>query len=88
MGYDGNRAEHVISMVFFLRCMYEVRYDMKQAGDLGLFLSALGDDQVTGSVPQAATNGDSSFNYGNKSTSTTSGKYPEDEEVPALPALQ
>eukprot|EP00934_Nitzschia_sp_Nitz4_P007872 Nitzschia sp. Nitz4//scaffold436_size7492//2310//3425//NITZ4_009154-RA/size7492-processed-gene-0.5-mRNA-1//1//CDS//3329551842//7862//frame0 len=34
----------------FLRVMYEVRYDIKQAGDLGHFLNAIGDDQVTGSV--------------------------------------
>lgn len=34
----------------FLRVMYEVRYDIKQAGDLGHFLDALGDDKVTGSV--------------------------------------
>jgi hypothetical protein len=34
----------------FLRVMYEVRYDIKQAGDLGLFLDALGDDTITGSV--------------------------------------
>lgn len=34
----------------FLRVMYEVRFDIKQAGDLGLFLDALGDDTLTGSV--------------------------------------
>lgn len=36
--------------LFLLRVMYEVRHDIKQAGDLGHFLDALGDDIVTGSV--------------------------------------
>lgn len=33
----------------FLRVIYEVRHDIQQAGDLGHFLDAIGDDQITGS---------------------------------------
>lgn len=33
-----------------LRVLYEVRYDIKQASDLGLYLDALGNDIVAGSV--------------------------------------
>ena len=44
--------------ICFLRGMYEIRYDMRQAGDLGNFLTALGDEVVTGSMPAGATTGD------------------------------
>jgi len=39
----------------FLRVMYEVRYDIKQAGDLGHFLDALGDVTIAGSVADFVT---------------------------------
>lgn len=41
--------------LFFLRVMYEVRHDIKQAGDLGHFLDALSDDTVAGSIADIAT---------------------------------
>jgi hypothetical protein len=82
-----SNAGILLYMMCFLRCMYEVRFDMKQAGDLGLFLTALGDDQVTGSVPVAATNGDSSFNFGNKPIASDV-EYADAEEVLPVPAMQ
>lgn len=38
-----------------LRVLYEVRHDMKQAGDLGHFLDALGNNAVTGTAPKDTT---------------------------------
>lgn len=46
---------------FFLRVMYEVRFDIKQASDLGHFLDALGDVTVAGSVADMITASDKSF---------------------------
>jgi hypothetical protein len=45
----------------FLRIMYEVRYDIKQASDLGHFLEALGDVTVAGSVADIVTASEKSW---------------------------
>jgi hypothetical protein len=37
----------LVFMLSMVRVLFEARYDMKQAGDLGGFLSALGNDTVT-----------------------------------------
>ena len=50
-----SRAGIWIYQVCFLRVMYEVRYDIKQAGDLGHFLEALGDVTVAGSAADIVT---------------------------------
>lgn len=49
-----------IFMASMVRTLYEVRFDMQQAGDLGQFLSALGNDTVTNTVSgvEKATNVD------------------------------
>lgn len=48
----------------FLRVIYEVRHDIQQAGDLGHFLDAIGDDQITGTVPKEITASEHSTPYG------------------------
>ena len=50
-----SRAGIWIYQFCFLRVMYEVRYDIKQAGDLGHFLEALGDVTVAGSAADVVT---------------------------------
>jgi hypothetical protein len=45
-----SRVGILLYQLCFLRVMYEVRHDIKLSGDLGGFLDALGDDNVTGSV--------------------------------------
>lgn len=60
----------------FLRIMYEVRYDIRQAGDLGQFLDALGDDSVTGSsAGQELTASEKSLSR------------QRSREIPSLPSL-
>lgn len=62
--------------LFLLRVMYEVRHDIKQAGDLGHFLDALGDDVVTGSVAAMDT-----------TTSDRSFSRSKAREIASLPSL-
>jgi hypothetical protein len=45
-----SNAGILIYMMTLLRVLYEVRHDMLQAGDLGQFLHALGQDHITNTV--------------------------------------
>jgi hypothetical protein len=43
-----SNAGILLYQLCLVRVLFEVRHDIRQAGELGNFLSALGDDQVTG----------------------------------------
>lgn len=65
----------------FLRVMYEVRHDIKQAGDLGHFLNALGDDYVTGSVAAMEVTASEKSN-------SRSFQQPKSRDSPAMPSIE
>jgi hypothetical protein len=76
-----SNAGILLYMMCIVRVLYEVRHDMKQAGDLGSFLDALGDDAVTGSV----TPNDLTSKWGTTADDTSSSKV--DDEIPNLPSF-
>lgn len=79
-----SNAGILVYMMTLLRVLYEVRHDMLQAGDLGQFLNALGQDHITktvSDVSNTAPKGD--IETAGMSTSTDSeGMYRKN--VPSL----
>jgi hypothetical protein len=78
-----SNAGIMLYLMCIVRVLYEVRHDMKQAGDLGSFLDALGDDAVTGSVTPNMNS-----KWGTTANDDTSSSKVDDDSQQALPPFQ